>query len=95
MNYLACIALVLAGSAIAKDVYVQPHVRSDGTYVQGYYRTAPANNPYNNYSTQGNINPYTGQAGTVNPYATPQQPYPQPQPQRQCSRDIYGKVSCY
>lgn len=52
----------------AGDVYVNPYVRSDGTYVQGHNRTAPDSNPYNNYSTQGNINPYTGQKGYVNPY---------------------------
>jgi hypothetical protein len=53
---------------MARDVYVQPHVRKDGTYVQGHHRSAPDGNPYNNYSAQGNVNPYTGQAGTVNPY---------------------------
>ncbi|MDA8084001.1 MAG: hypothetical protein M0024_10130 [Nitrospiraceae bacterium] len=38
------------------------------TYVNGYNRTKADNNPYNNYSTRGNVNPYTGQSGTVNPY---------------------------
>lgn len=49
--------------------YVKGYTRADGTYVQGYYRTQPDGNVWNNYSTQGNYNPYTGQQGTVNPYS--------------------------
>ena len=49
--------------------YVNPYIRSDGTYVQGHYKTAPNNNAYDNWSTKGNSNPYTGQQGYVNPYS--------------------------
>jgi hypothetical protein len=66
---------LLAGTAAAQT-YVQPHVRKDGTFVPGHYRSAPDRTPINNYSTQGNYNPYTGQAGTVNPYAAPAYPPP-------------------
>jgi hypothetical protein len=59
----------MAGSAGA-DTYVNGYVRKDGTYVQPHYRTDPDSTKLNNYSTQGNVNPYTGQAGTVDPYAT-------------------------
>lgn len=52
----------------AKDTYVRGHYRNNGTYVQPHYRTAPNNNIYDNYSTKGNINPYTGKAGTVDPH---------------------------
>lgn len=66
-----CIAfLFVSGAAYAGDVYVHGYTRSDGTYVQPYYRTAPDSNPYNNYSTQGNVNPYTGQPGTKSPYSS-------------------------
>lgn len=79
MKKLSALFLMLAtASAMATDVYVQPHVRTDGTFVQGHYRTAPDRNIQNNYSTQGNINPYTGQEGTVDPYKQPS--YQQPQP---------------
>lgn len=44
--------------------YVDGYMRSDGTYVDGYNRSSPDNTNINNYSTQGNINPYTGSAGT-------------------------------
>jgi hypothetical protein len=66
---IALAALLFATAAQAQDQYVNGYYKSNGTYVQGYYRTAPDNTTLNNYSTQGNVNPYTGQAGTKNPYA--------------------------
>jgi hypothetical protein len=44
--------------------YVQPYVRSNGSYVQGHYQTNPNHTQLDNYSTRGNYNPYTGQYGT-------------------------------
>ncbi|HEX6963765.1 MAG TPA: hypothetical protein VF175_17995, partial [Lacipirellula sp.] len=55
--------------AEAADTYVRGHFRSNGTYVQPHYRSAPDGNRYNNFSTRGNINPYTGQIGTKSPYS--------------------------
>jgi hypothetical protein len=46
------------------DVYVHDYYRKDGTHVRAHYRSAPDGNPCNNWSTEGNINPYTGQLGT-------------------------------
>ena len=57
-----------------RDTTVQGYTRQDGTYVQPYHRTAPDNSRFNNYSTQGNVNPYTGQMGTVNQYNQPMPP---------------------
>ena len=45
------------------DVYVKGHYRSNGTYVDPYYRTSPNNSTYDNWSSYGNTNPYTGQKG--------------------------------
>jgi hypothetical protein len=59
--------VLIAVTALAKDVYVSGYTRSDGTYVAPYHRQSPDNNPYNNYSSKGNYNPYTGEAGTVQP----------------------------
>lgn len=47
---------------------VKGHYRSNGKYIYGYTRTSPNNNKLDNFSTKGNINPYTGKSGTVNPY---------------------------
>jgi hypothetical protein len=66
------LTLAFSASAFAQ-VYVQGHTRADGTYVAPHYRSAPDSTKLNNYSTQGNVNPWTGKEGTVNPYnSTPQ-----------------------
>ena len=52
----------------AADEFVNGYVRSDGTYVQPHYRSSPNSSPYDNYSAQGNSNPYTGQKGSVDSY---------------------------
>jgi hypothetical protein len=70
--FSAALTLAMATGAMAQSVYVDPYNRRDGTHVDGYYRTAPDHNLQNNFSTQGNVNPFTGQSGTVNPYNFPQ-----------------------
>ncbi len=60
------LGVLVAGGARA-DTYVNGYTRSDGTHVQGHYRSEADGNPYNNYSTQGNVNPYTGRMGTHDP----------------------------
>jgi hypothetical protein len=49
------------------SVYVSGYTRSDGTYVQGYYKTPPNSTINDNYTTKPNVNPYTGVAGTIQP----------------------------
>lgn len=68
--WILAVAGSMAASAAAADDYTNGYYRKDGTYVQGYHHTNPDGNPYNNYSTRGNTNPYTGQPGTKNPYET-------------------------
>lgn len=52
----------------SSDVSVKSYVKKDGTHVQGYKRTNPDDTMYDNYSTKGNVNPYTGKEGTIIPY---------------------------
>ena len=93
------ILVTLSISAYAQSHYVQPYVTKDGTFVQGHYQTNPNGTRADNYSTQGNTNPYTGQQGTGTPYpayggaitpamtpAIPAQP--------QCSYTTSGKYVC-
>ena len=40
------------------------YTKQNGTVVSPYYSTTPDNTNLNNYSTQGNTNPYTGSTGT-------------------------------
>lgn len=60
--WIAAIA-VLSTAALA-DTYVEGYVRSDGTYVAPHYRSEANSNLYDNYSSKGNSNPYTGQRGS-------------------------------
>lgn len=58
------ILLILAPvEAFSKDTYVRGYTRKDGTYVAPHYRTSPNSTTSDNYSTEGNINPYTGKVG--------------------------------
>lgn len=79
-------ALISLSTAASAQVHVQGHFRQNGTYVQPHYRSAPDSNPYNNYSTQGNVNPYTGQEGHVQPY--------QQQPSFKLDNSMYRQQRC-
>lgn len=61
------ISTVFVGTVLAKDVYVQGYMKKDGTYVQSHHRSAPDGQSWNNYSTSGNINPYTMEPGYKRP----------------------------
>jgi hypothetical protein len=50
------------------SVRVRGYFRSNGTYVQPHYRSNPDIYKWNNWSVKGNINPYTGKSGTLNPW---------------------------
>ncbi len=67
------LCLLVAGQAEGKGVRVRGYVKADGTYVAPHYRSAPNSSVSDNYSTRGNYNPYTGQAGKKDPYAIPPQ----------------------
>jgi hypothetical protein len=60
--------LGVVSQAAMADTYVRGHTRSDGTYVEPHHRTNPNNSLFDNYSTRGNTNPYTGEAGRVDPF---------------------------
>lgn len=71
-NWILAIAVLCGTTATAAaQNHVNGYFKNDGTYVQPHYRSAPDGNRFNNYSSQGNVNPYTGQVGTQNPYYQP------------------------
>ena len=51
----------------ASSHYVRGFVTRNGTYVSPHRQTNPNGTKFGNWSTKGNINPYTGKAGTKNP----------------------------
>lgn len=57
--------------------FVHGYIKSDGSYVEPYYRSSPNSTDLDNYSTKGNVNPYTGAVGTREPdYGLPRVPSP-------------------
>jgi hypothetical protein len=44
-------------------VRVRGYFRRDGTYVQPHYRTYPNKYKFDNWSSWGNYNPFTGKPG--------------------------------
>jgi len=63
---LAALSLTAsAEAAVRVKGYFKP---STGTYVMPSYRSSPNKSRFDNYSTKGNYNPYSGRTGTVNPF---------------------------
>ena len=61
------LAIVLATSLLAHTAQaksVRGYVKKDGTYVAPHQTTTPNDTTRDNWSTKGNVNPYTGKAGT-------------------------------
>jgi hypothetical protein len=63
---------LIGEAAMEAAVSVRGYFRKDGTYVAPHFRSAPDGNFYNNWSTKGNVNPYTGKPGTksIPPYSS-------------------------
>lgn len=61
---LLVLALAVMAVGAMADTWVNGYTKRDGTHVQGHHRSSPDQYRYNNYSSQGNTNPYTGQRGT-------------------------------
>lgn len=60
-------SLVTASGTEARQK-VKGYTTKKGTYVAPYYKQSPNKSKLDNFSTKGNVNPYTGKKGTVNPF---------------------------
>ncbi len=60
-------ALAISAPVEGKNVSVRGHVTKQGKYISPNHRTSPDHSKFNNWSSKGNVNPYTGKAGTKNP----------------------------
>lgn len=69
---VAFAALTLCVQPSLAQTHVDGHFRRDGTYVPPHYRSNPDGNRFNNWSATPNVNPYTGQRGTQDPYRAQQ-----------------------
>jgi len=55
--------------AQAKTTSVRGYVKkSTGTYIAPHFKTSPNKTKFDNFSTKGNVNPYTGKKGYISPY---------------------------
>lgn len=63
---LAVFMIAIATSAMAQTS-VRGYTKKDGTYVAPHYRSSANSTRNDNYSTKGNVNPYTGKEGTKDP----------------------------
>lgn len=60
-----CVLAIISVSVFAQGTRsTSGYIRKDGTYVQPHTSTAPNSTKSDNWSTKGNVNPYTGKAGT-------------------------------
>ena len=64
------ISLTTAFAASAEAATrVRGYIKKSGTYVAPHYKSSRDSSKFNNYSTKGNYNPFTGKKGYVNPYS--------------------------
>lgn len=47
---------------------IKGYTKKNGAYVQPHFRSSPNRSKFDNWSTKGNYNPYTGKKGTVSPF---------------------------
>lgn len=58
---------VHTGTPLSGSHSVSGYTRNDGTYVAPSHATNPNQTKLDNWSTKGNVNPYTGKEGTRKP----------------------------
>jgi len=66
-KYLLLLSLLFV-TLLSADTYVDGYTKSNGTYVEGHYRSSPNDTVSDNYSTEGNVNPYTDEEGNRDVY---------------------------
>ena len=86
---LLTLALFISFSSIAE--YVSGYTKSNGTYVQPYYRSDRNSTVTDNYSYYGNTNPYTESTGTNKYYDSPSSDYYKPSSIFDTSGSIFGR----
>jgi hypothetical protein len=60
----AAMMVIVAASAHAQGYhYTRGYITRSGSYVPSHYATNPNGNRFDNWSTIGNYNPFTGQPG--------------------------------
>lgn len=63
IGLIVLISLLFVGVKSVEAARVRGSIRKNGTYVQPHYRSNPNSKKWDNYSSKGNYNPYTGKKG--------------------------------
>ncbi len=64
MKLITALLLTVVAFPVLADRVVNGYVKRDGTVVQPHVKTESNRTRSDNYSTQGNKNPYTGKSGS-------------------------------
>lgn len=76
LSVVLLVPTIATGATAQSSVNVRGHTTREGVYVPPHVRTAPNETRTDNWSSRPNVNPYTGKAGTAEPYAPkPYKPY--------------------
>lgn len=75
--FVVAVAVILSTS-ICHARHVNGYTRSNGTYVNGYNRSSSNSTVRDNYSYEGNTNPYTGEEGHNKYKSSPSSEYYDP-----------------
>ena len=67
MKNIIILVTLLTSFSVLADSFVSGYYKRNGIYVQPHFRSSPDISTFNNYSSWGNINPYTGKWGASNP----------------------------
>ena len=66
---ILALSFISTNEVSAKTTKVRGYVKpSSGRYVAPHYKTTPNRTKFDNFSTKGNYNPYTGKKGSASPY---------------------------
>lgn len=65
-----CFISFILNICLSAQTWVDGYYKSDGTYVNGHFKSSSNDTKLDNYSTKGNYNPFTGNTGNKNPYTT-------------------------
>ena len=65
---LIILTLIFTAQSAMALKYTKSYTKKNGTFVQGHYSSSPNKIKFDNYSSKGNSNPFTGKKGSVDPY---------------------------
>ncbi|QQG40514.1 MAG: hypothetical protein HYV37_03015 [Candidatus Levyibacteriota bacterium] len=66
--FLAFSFSLVTASSVEALQKVKGYIKKNGTYVAPHFKSSPNKLKFDNFSAKGNINPFSGKKGTVDPF---------------------------